>query len=274
MVLVLCALILMAVDYRNPAALGTVRTASTMLLYPLLVTVDFPQRFYQQTTGFFSKNTTLLAENTQLKQQVKIYAAQQQNMNLVYEENERLRHLLSAAQQTRYTYSMAEILKVADDPDSGLVTLNKGTRDGIYEGQVVLIGKQIYGQITAVTPVSATVMQLIDREHSIPVQNQRTGERALANGYGRGMPLEIRNLSATSTVEEGDVFLSSGLGELFPAGFEVAQVLPDGIEFKQGDPFATVWAMPLVDYESVREVLLVWEEKSEEIEDYGVSNAQ
>jgi rod shape-determining protein MreC len=113
--------------------------------------------------------------------------------------------------------------------------------------------------VVSVTPFDASVMQLIDREHSIPVQNQRTGERGLANGHGRGMPLEITNLPASSTVKEGDVFISSGLGGLFPAGYEIAKVLPKGVEFKQGDLFATVWAMPLVDYEAVREVLLVWD---------------
>lgn len=263
MVLFLCALVLMAVDYRNPAVLKSVRTATNIMLYPLLVMVDFPQRVYHKTSGFVADNTELATENQRLAQQVQIYAAQQQDLNRIQEENRRLRKLLDASPRERYTFSMAEVLQVADDPDSGLVILNKGTRDGVYEGQVVLAGKQIYGQIIAVTPVSATVMQLIDREHSIPVQNQRTGERGLANGHGRGMPLEIRNLPAASTLKEGDMFVSSGLGELFPPGFEVAQVLPKGIEFRQGDPFATIWAMPMVDYEAVREVLLVWEQREE-----------
>ncbi|MFN3786008.1 MAG: rod shape-determining protein MreC, partial [Thiothrix sp.] len=48
------------------------------------------------------------------------------------------------------------------------------------------------------------------------------------------------------------------LGGVFPSDFAVAKVPPNGVQFKQGDPFVTVFAEPLVDYEKVREVLLVW----------------
>lgn len=264
MVLILGALVLMAVDNRNPEALAPVRTFATMVVYPLLYGVDFPQQAYQRSSGFFSAQRQLAEENISLKQQVQVFSAQQQDLNRVLAENQRLRTMLNAAPRDTYTFLMAEIFKVAQDPVRGLVTLNKGSRDGVKESQVVLDGNKIYGQVVNVTPFDSSVMQLIDREHSIPVQNQRTGERGLANGHGRGMPLEIKNLPASSTVKEGDVFVSSGLGGLFPAGYEVAKVLPKGVEFKQGDLFATVWAMPLVDYEAVREVLLVRGKVSDE----------
>ncbi|MGB3917826.1 MAG: rod shape-determining protein MreC [Thiothrix litoralis] len=262
MVLILGALVLMAVDNRNAAALAPVRTIATMMVYPLLYSVDFPQRAYQRSSGFFSAQSQLSEENLVLKQEVQVYSAQQQDLNVVQAENQRLRAMLNAAPRDGYTFSMAEVLQVAQDPVRGLVTLNKGSRDGVKESQVVLDGNNIYGQVVTVTPFDSTVMQLIDREHSIPVQNQRTGERGLADGYGRGMPMEIKNLAALSTVKEGDVFISSGLGGLFPAGFQVAKVFR--VEFKQGN--MTILAMPLVDYEAVREVLLVWKKAGGEVD--------
>lgn len=258
MVLVLGALTLMAIDHRNPKALQPLRTAANMAVYPLLVAVDFPQRLYKDVAEFLSDQVTLATENVALRQQTQLYAARQQSMDSLQQENQRLRNMLESAPQATYTFSLAEVLEVADDRVSGTVVLNKGTRDGIHEGQVVLASNNIYGQVTAVTPFSATVMQLVDRGHSIPVYNQRTGERGLANGQGRGLPLEIKNLPASSPVREGDLFLSSGLGGLFPPDFPVAQVIPQGVEFKQGDPFATIRAVPLTHYDAVREVLLVW----------------
>lgn len=248
----------MAVDNRNPQALAPLRIAGNMAVYPLLVGVDLPQNVYQQSSNFLSLQQQLAQENLTLKQQAQIYAAQQAELESILAENQRLRTLLNAVPREGYTFSMGEVLTIAQDVNRGLVTLNKGSGDGVYEGQVVLEGGQIYGQVTTVSPINATVMQLIDREHSIPVQNQRTGERGLANGNGRGMPLEIKNLPASSAVKEGDIFVSSGLGGLFPSGFAVAKVPPNGVQFKQGDPFVTVFAEPLVDYEKVREVLLVW----------------
>jgi rod shape-determining protein MreC len=48
------------------------------------------------------------------------------------------------------------------------------------------------------------------------------------------------------------------LGGLYPPGFPVAKVIPQGVEFKQGAPSATVKAAPLVNYEATRDVLLIW----------------
>ncbi|MEN9501383.1 MAG: rod shape-determining protein MreC [Pseudomonadota bacterium] len=262
MVLVLCALTLMAVDNRNPQALSPIRTAANLVAYPLLYAVDFPVSLYRKVSEFVADQVVLVKENAALQQQVQLFAAQQQNLTSVEQENERLRSMLNAAPTTEYSFSMAEVLDVASERAGGLITLDKGTRDGVSEKQVVLSGDHIYGQVLYVTPVQATVMQLIDRGHTLPVRNQRTGERALATGQGRGMPLELRNLPAYSQVKEGDIFVSSGLGGLFPADFPVAKVIPNGVEFKQGDPFITVKAAPLVDYESVREVLLVWKKKA------------
>lgn len=248
----------MAVDNRNPQALAPLRIAGNMAVYPLLVGVDLPQNVYQQSSSFLSLQQQLAQENLTLKQQAQTYAAQQAELESILAENQRLRTLLNAAPREGYTFSMGEVLTISQDVSRGLVTLNKGSSDGVHEGQVVLEGGYIYGQVTTVSPINATVMQLIDREHSIPVQNQRTGDRGLANGNGRGMPLEIKNLPASSAVKEGDIFVSSGLGGLFPSGFAVAKVPPNGVHVKQGDPFDTVFAEPLIDYEKVREVLLVW----------------
>jgi rod shape-determining protein MreC len=274
MVLILVALVLMAVDNRNAAALAPVRTLATMMVYPLLSSVNFPQRVYKRSSGFFSSQSQLSEENFLLKQQLQVLSAQQRDVNLMQAENQRLRVMLNAAPREGYTFSMAEVFKVAQDPIRGLVTINKGSRDGVKEGQVVLDGSNIYGQVVNVTPVDATVMQLVDREHSIPVQNQRNGERGLINGHekGRGNPLQVKNLPANSTVKEGDVFVSSGLGGVFPAGFQVAKVYPGAIEFKKGN--TSVSAMPTVDYEAVHEVLLVWKNSDEAVQPAaGVSDA-
>ncbi|QQZ28577.1 rod shape-determining protein MreC [Thiothrix subterranea] len=258
MLLILCALVLMAVDNRNPASLSAVRTVATMMVYPLLYSVDFPQQAYQRSSGFLTNQQQLADENLILRQQVGVFSAQQQDLDKVMAENQRLRTMLNAAPRETYTFTMAEILEIAQDPVRGLVTLNKGSNDAVQESQVVLHGNKIYGQVVSVTPLTSNVMQLIDIGHSIPVESKRTGERGLANGDGRGRPIKIENLPASSTVKPGDVFVSSGLGGLFAAGYEVATVLPGGVDVKQGDPFATVLAMPAVDYEAVREVLLVW----------------
>lgn len=247
----------MVVDARNHATLASVRTFASVMLYPLLVAVDLPQRFYHRSSDFFALQRHLMAENAELRLQVQTYAARQHELEAIKAENQRLRASLEGAARPDYELSLAYVLNVDGDALRGLVILDKGAQHGVFEGQPVVEGNRIYGQVVRVNPLSSTVMQLIDREHAIPVQNQRTGERGLARGHGRGMPLEIKNLPPSTTVQEGDLFVSSGLGGIFPVGFEVAKVGKHGVKFKPGDPFAMVLADPVVNFEAVRDVILL-----------------
>lgn len=249
----------MAVDYRNPAATAPVRTGFSIIGYPLQLLVDAPFNVYSKVTGFFSNQSHLANENAALKEQLRLYSVQYRDMQVLEQQNSRLRELLKVDKRTGYTFTMAEVIAAADERGRQVVTLNKGSRDGVHEKQVVLAeGGNIFGQVVEVTPFSSKVMELTDRQHAIPVRNQRTGMRALANGMGKADLLELKSIVAGSNVQDGDVFVSSGLDMLFPADFPVAKVIPNGVQYIPGDPFANISAKPLINFDNTREVLLLW----------------
>jgi len=256
--LVLAALSLMAVDYRNPDATRPVRTGFSIVAYPLQLAVDAPFNLYTKVTGFFANQSHVTGENAALKEQLRLYSVQYRDMQVLEQQNARLRELLKIDKRVGYTFTMAEVI-AADERGRQVVTLNKGSRDGVHEKQVVLAeGGNIYGQVVEVTPFSSKVMELTDRQHAIPVRNQRTGMRALANGTGKSDILELKSIAASSNVQDGDVFVSSGLDMLFPPDFPVAKVIPNGVQYISGDPFANISAKPLINFDNTREVLLLW----------------
>ncbi len=255
----IAALSLMAFDYRNPANTAPVRTAFTILGYPLQLLVDAPFDIYNNVTTYFGEQTRIVGENTDLKEKLRLYSVQYRDMQVLEQQNARLRELLKVRKRPGYTFTMAEIVAAADERGRQVITLDKGSRDGVYEKQVVLAeGGNIFGQVIDVTPFSSRVMQLTDRQHAIPVRNQRTGMRALANGTGKSDLLELKSIIASNDVQEGDIFVSSGLDRLFPADFPVAQVIPNGVQYIPGDPFANISARPLINFDNTREVLLLW----------------
>ncbi|CAM5490469.1 hypothetical protein SSTU70S_04605 [Stutzerimonas stutzeri] len=65
---------------------------------------------------------------------------------------------------------------------------------------------------------------MTDVTHSIPVQVNRNGLRAIAAGTGDSEYLELRHVAETADIKEGDLLVSSGLGQRFPSGYPVAQV--------------------------------------------------
>ncbi len=99
-------------------------------------------------------------------------------------------------------------------------------------------------------------MRLIsDPDHALPVQILRTGQRTVAFGTGDPGRLMLPNLSIQSDIRPGDVLVTSGLGDRFPPGFPVAEVLQ--IRRDTGGAFARVQARPLAALDRGREVLLV-----------------
>jgi rod shape-determining protein MreC len=246
----------MTLDYRE-SRLTPIRSVLTKyFVYPLQFSVDFPYRVVHSTKEFFSEHESLSNANRELRALVGVYAARDQKYHSIARENQRLRSQLDATPAVREKFTLTEILSVSSNPHSKNVVINKGANDGIFVGQVALAGNNIYGQTETVTTGSAVIMQLTDAKHAIHVRNSRTGEGVIAVGTGKINRLELKHVETTMDVQTGDVFVSSGLGQLFPPDFPVAIV--DSVAYNPGDHFMTVKAKSLTDYSKTREILMIW----------------
>lgn len=245
----------MVLDYRGSSLLP-LRTALKVISYPLEYAVDLPYRITNSTKEFFTVHQKLSTDNRELRTLVGVYAARDQKYHSIARENQRLRNQLSATPAVREKFTLAEILSVSSNPFSRTVVINKGTNEGIFVGQVALAGKYIYGQVESVTPNSANIIQLTDARHIIHVRNIRTGLGALATGTGKFNQLELKHVETSMDIQTGDIFVSSGLGQLFPPDFPVAQV--NNVAYNPGDSFMRVKAMSLADFTKTREILMIW----------------
>jgi len=246
----------MSLDYRG-GRLTPIRTIVTKyFVYPLQYTVDLPFRLTQFSREFFSDHNDLSNANRELRALVGVYAARDQKYYSIARENQRLRDQLNATPAVREKFTLTEILSVSSNPFSKNVVINKGSDDGIFVGQVALAGNNIYGQAESVTPNSAVIMQLTDARHAIHVRNTRTGQGALAVGVGKINRLELKHVETSMDIQTGDKFVSSGLGQLFPPDFPVAEV--DSVAYNPGDSFMRVGAKSLSDFNKTREILMIW----------------
>ena len=254
----------MALDYRGSKLLP-IRTGLKMLVYPLQYSVDLPYRFTNFTREFFASHQKLSKDNRELRSLMGVYAARDQKYNSIAQENHRLRVQLNATSAVREKYTLAEILAVSTSPFRKTVVINKGSNQGIFVGQVVLADNNIYGQVESVTPSSAVLMQLTDVKHAIHVRNRRTNSSALAVGTGKDNQLELKHVETSMDIQTGDTFVSSGLGQLFPADFPVAQVT--NVAYNPGDSFMKVIAKSMTGYTKTREILLIWREDYSPLKD-------
>jgi len=258
MLFVLLSLSFMVLDYKNHS-LSSVRTALSILIYPLQRLVDFPQDAAYRVTEFFSTHTTLTTENHALRKQLEFSAAQQKLFQGLKIENENLRKQLHAKPNNYNKFSLADILSITRGSFKQELVINAGKQQGVTIGQPVLSLGSIYGQVIETTPYTSIIIQLSDPHHTIPVYNKRTGQSALATGTGELNVLKLKDVVANADVRNSDVYMSSGFGQLFPANYPVAKVVE--VKFEPDNPFLSVKAKTFVNYDTVREVLLVWKEK-------------
>ncbi len=252
---VFASLLLISADYRH--AVPAVRTALNITVYPLKVLVDLPYNTTHTLLRFFTSHEKLSNENEKLRRLVTIYSARDQKYRSIAAQNQRFREMLETAERYDDAYLLAEILTVDSDRFHQTVTINKGSKDQVFEGQIALSGNSIYGQVIETAPHSSIVMQLSDPKHTIPVRNARTHEKALAMGVGKENIVNLEHIENLEDVNIGDLYVSSGLGLLFPPDFPVAVVQEK--HYNPADSMTTVTATTVTDFKRIRELLLIWQ---------------
>ncbi|RZI98813.1 MAG: rod shape-determining protein MreC, partial [Rubrivivax sp.] len=172
-------------------------------------------------------------------------------------ENERLRKLLTLREQARTNGHAAEVLYDAADPYSRKLFIDKGAAAGIVEGSSVMDEAGVLGQVTRAHPFMSEVTLIIDRDLSIPVLNARTGVRSVAFGEPsvEGGLLELRFVSPSADVQEGDLITTSGVDGVYPPGLPVARV--SRVERRAESAFARIYCKPLALVSGARYVLVL-----------------
>jgi len=250
----LLAVVLMAMDHRGNYV-PRVRSMAQYVVEPVYHVVEWPLRAARELSAQFKSRRALRDENERLKRRLLGQQAELQRLQVLEEENLRLRELFAGAESQPFEYRFAELLRVQLDPFSHQVMIDRGARDGVVAGQAVIDGRGVMGQVEDVQLHFSRVRLISDPSHALPVQINRTGLRTVAYGVGETSRLNLPSIPLDADVREGDLVVTSGLGHRFPGGYPVAEVVL--IDRSEGRTFARVEARPLAALDRGREVLLI-----------------
>ena len=150
----------------------------------------------------------LRTENLQLSVRAQRYSA-------VKRENSRLRDLLDFPVVPNQRTIVANILSIDTKSGSQQIVVNKGKNTGAQVGQAMVDVHGVIGQVIKVGPYSAIGLLITDPKHSIPVELNRTGLRAVVTGIDESKKLSLSFVPIDADVVTGDLVVSSGLGADF-----------------------------------------------------------
>jgi rod shape-determining protein MreC len=254
-------LILIIADLRY-SRLETTRSVLDTLGAPLYWVAGMPTRLWHTGKVQIQSRAGLLEENERLSRENPILQGRSQQMVALLAENVRLRGLLNSVAMLRDDVLVAELIGVSPDPVRHQLVLDKGDEDDVFVGQPLINADGLMGQVVEVSAATSRALLITDATHSIPVQVNRNGVRAIAEGTGSLGALEIRHVSATTDIQVGDLLETSGLGGRFPSGYPVAVVTE--IERDPGKMFAHVVARPSAALDRSRYVLLVFSTQADQ----------
>jgi rod shape-determining protein MreC len=256
------ALALLLVNFYRADWVAPARAWLINLAQPFYWVSDLPVRMAEWGTEAVQTRDHLQRENESLRTELLVHKRKLQQMASLAAENVRLRQLLNSAEMIQDDVLVAELVGVSPDPMAHKIIINRGSVHGVFVGQPLLDASGLMGQVVEVGANVSQVLLITDSTHALPVQINRNGVRAIAEGVGDLHELKLRHVPNTVDIREGDLLVSSGLGGGFPAGYPVATVT--SVVHDPGKPFATVMARPSAELNRSRHVLLVFSAKSED----------
>lgn len=246
---------LLVIDQRDNY-LKVVRTAVGAAVYPLHLLVDSPLATWRWAVESTTSRHELELENSRLRAERLLTNARLQKYAALEAENTRLRAMLEATPRGSDRIRVSEILSVSANPFRHVIVVDKGTHDGVFDGQAMVDAHGVVGQVIEAGLLSSQGILISDPDHALPVEVNRNGLRTIAVGSGDFARLELPFLPNNADIEPGDLLVTSGLGGAFPAGYPVGTV--DSVERIPQEPFASVSATPAAALNQVREVMLIW----------------
>ncbi|MFK7886592.1 MAG: rod shape-determining protein MreC [Gammaproteobacteria bacterium] len=256
-VLLVISIALMVSDSRY-GHMDSVRQTLSVVVYPIRALVDMPFRAFDNAGERLANRGELLEDNAVLRNELTLINAKLLQYDALEAENTRLRALMDATSKVADRVLISEILNVDVHANRHRIALDKGSRDGAFQGQALLDANGIVGQITRVGPFDSEAILLSDPDHAVPVEILRNGLRTIAVGTGDISTVSLPFLPNNADIREGDRLVSSGMGGKFPRGYPVGVV--SAVTFDPHQAFASIDAVPAAALNRDREVLLVWSE--------------
>lgn len=225
-----------------------------MLAYPANSVNDFMESI--------SNLTNTYQENQTLKQKVETIYELEVQLNDLKKDNEKMKEALKL-QDTLNEYSLINATVIARNPDTwrDIVTINKGSNDGLTPQMSVMSDNGLVGKVLDVNPTSARVALLSNNDNTlVRVAAMIQGEKESIYGTLTGFDHEkniliMSQIQATQEIKVGDKVVTSGLGGVSPSSLYIGTV--EEVAMDRFGLYKEVRIKPAADTNDVRYVTVV-----------------
>ena len=220
--LIIFSIILIFLSNLNFIGINYLKIGINEATYRLSALISYPEKKLNQSFQFFTDYLNVYEDNQNLKN--KIDQLNSQKLNNIYLENENKRLKEIVGDST--SISEGIISRVLIDKDGKFlksIILNKGSKDGIKIGMVVLEKNYLVGQVIEVNYTTSRAILISDLNSNIPVVIEPGSFQSILSGTGKDYGL-IKYSKNELNLDQNAIVYTSGLGGNFRAGLPIGKV--------------------------------------------------
>ena len=201
-------------------------------------------------------------ENQSLKQKIDTIHELEVQLNELKRDNQKMKETLKL-QDTLNDYTLVNATVIARNPDTwrDVITINKGSNDGIQPQMSVMSDNGLVGKVLDVNPTSARIALLSNADNTLVrvaamIQNEKEPIYGTITGYDeKTNMLVMSQIQATQDIKVGDKVVTSGLGGISPNSLYIGTV--EEVAMDRFGLYKEVKIRPAADTNDVRYVTVV-----------------
>lgn len=216
--------------------------------------------FFTDKADYYADVKALKEENEALQKELADQKADIRQAKADRAENQRLRKLLDLREQRRdFVFEAATVTEHRSTNWTSSLTLNRGSKQGVETGDCVIVETgELVGIVTKTGLNWCTVLTIIDTDTALGARLFRTDEIGVAEGDFELMndgKLKFDYTAPDTKPLNGDIIVTSGLGDSYPAGLVIGAV----DEVMVDDSGTTRYAIvsPQVTFDDLTEVFII-----------------
>ncbi|MDB0053766.1 rod shape-determining protein MreC [Candidatus Pelagibacter sp.] len=222
--LIFLSLFIIILDNFNFKIIQVVQSGIKDFIYRTSSLLSVPENKIRKIRIEFNNHIDLLDKYEKNLLELKDLKQKKLSNNYLISENKKLKNLINES------VSSNEILsKVLIDQDSRYlksIVVNKGSKDNIKNGMVVIDGVYLVGKIVEVNYSNSRVLLLSDLNSKIPVRLEPVGIQAIISGSGKDFgEIEFAKEEYKNKMKDKKIIVyTSGLGGVYKPGIPVGKI--------------------------------------------------
>lgn len=186
--------------------------------------ISTPEKILNYTKKEFEYHLAVHSKVLEYEKQLKEYKSQDLSYAILNFENQKLREQLDDYLVSNELI-FAKIIIDNDSPYLKSIVLNKGSKDGVLNGMVVLDQNYLVGKIIDVNYTTSRVLLLSDINSKIPISISPNNLQAIVSGTGGELAkIEFLKKDHYKKIESNSIVYTSGTAGLIKSGIPIGKI--------------------------------------------------